>query len=91
VLLGGGAADFRPGAGAQPLAELDPHRSEIVGQRLGVGIADDELNPAQTGRDHGVDRISAAAAHTDDLDAGAGSFTADELNHPRPPHPPMLV
>ena len=88
VLLGGGAADLRLGAGAEPLcAELELDRRQVVGQRLRVGVGDDELDPAQTGRDHGVDRVAAAAAHADDLDAGAGAFVPDQLDHLNLLHP----
>jgi hypothetical protein len=37
-------------------------------ERLGVGVAGDELHPAQAGVDHAVDRIGTAAADADDLD-----------------------
>src|SRR6185295_10343514 len=82
VLLGGGAADLRFGAGTEPLgAELQLDRGAVVGQRLGVGVGDHELDTAQRGRDHGVHRVTAATAHADDLDTGTGAFVSDQLNH----------
>ena len=40
-------------------------------QRLGVGVHHVELDARQAGLDHAVDRIGAAAAHADHLDARA--------------------
>ena len=37
-------------------------------ERLGVGVGRDELDAAQAGVDHAVDRVGAAAADADDLD-----------------------
>ena len=39
-------------------------------QRLGVGVDGDELDAAQSGVDHAVDGVGAAAADADDLDDG---------------------
>ena len=39
-------------------------------QRLGVGVRGDELDAAQAGVDHAVDRVGPAAADADDLDDG---------------------
>ena len=65
-LLGGGAADVRPRAGAQPLgdvdAELDAPLGEGLRQRLGVGVGDDELDALELRADHVVDGIAAGAA-----------------------------
>ena len=56
----------------RPLVELVADVELDVGvahrERLGVGVARDELDAAQAGVDHAVDRVGAAAADADDLD-----------------------
>ena len=64
--------DLRVGAGAEALGELVADVELDVGvahrERLGVGVAGDELDAAEAGVDHAVDRVGAAAADADDLD-----------------------
>ena len=58
--------------GAEALGQLVADVELDVGvahlQRLRVGVRGDELDAAQAGVDHAVDRIGAAAADADDLD-----------------------
>ena len=64
--------DVRVGAGAEALGELVADVELDVGvahrERLGVGVAGDELDAAQPRVDHSVDRVRAAAADADDFD-----------------------
>ena len=68
-LFGRGAADFRLRAGAETFGDLHAHLHDALGlrhgQRLGVGIGDDEVDALQPGRDHVVDGIAAGAADTE--------------------------
>ncbi len=68
------AADFGIRARAQAVgelhAELQLDRSARHAQRLQIGVGDDELNAFDSGVDHAVDRVAAAAAHADDFDFG---------------------
>ena len=70
------AADLRVAAGAEALgelrAELQLDRRPALAQRLQVGVGGDELDAAQLGVDHPVDRVAAAAADADHLDVGRG-------------------
>ena len=65
-------ADLRIGARAQSLghraAQLYPDWRLARFQRLRVGIRHHEIDTGQSGADHGVDRVAAAATDTDDLD-----------------------
>ena len=53
-LFGGGAADFGLRAGAETLGDLHAHLDDAFGlrhgQRLGVGVGDDELDALQARR-----------------------------------------
>src|SRR5690606_29909225 len=49
-------------------AELNDAFSLRHGQRLSVSISDHKINAAQTSIDHIVDRVTAAAAHTENGD-----------------------
>src|SRR5205807_10306674 len=49
--------------------QLDVGR--VVLERLQIGVGDDELDAVEAGVDHAVDRIAAASADADHLDAGA--------------------
>jgi hypothetical protein len=73
-LLGGARAHVGVGAGAEALGELVADVQLDVGvahgQGLRVGVRRDELDAAQTGVDHAVDRVGPTAADTDDLDHG---------------------
>ena len=51
-------------------AELDPERRQAVLEGLGVGVRGAELHPGEPGADHRVERVAAAAADADHLDAG---------------------
>src|SRR4051794_14766885 len=70
-LRGGALADLRVGARAEALGqprpdvELDVRIGHL--ERLGVGVARDELHARQPSVDHAVDRIGPSAADTDDL------------------------
>ena len=71
--LGRGAlADLRVGARAEPLGEVVADVQLDVGvrhlERLGVGVAGDELHAGEAGVDHPVDGVGSAAADADDLD-----------------------
>ena len=73
-LLGGLAADLRIGARAETLGE---HRADVdlhggVGERelLRVGVDREELDAADAGLDHPVDRVDAGATDADDADHG---------------------
>ena len=71
--LGRGAlADVRIGARAEALGQLVADVQLDVGvahrERLRVGVAGDELDAAQAGVDHAIDRVRAAAADADDFD-----------------------
>ena len=77
ALLGRGPADLGPRAGPEPArdggAELDAAVGQAVGERLGVGVAGDELDALEVRRDHVVDRVAAGAAdaHHGDIVASA--------------------
>src|SRR3954454_11155659 len=71
-LVGRTTSDVRIGAGAETLSELaadvDLDRSVAHAQLLDVGVDGDELDLADAGVDHPVDRIEAGSADTHDLD-----------------------
>ncbi|GJE43641.1 hypothetical protein AEGHOMDF_2820 [Methylobacterium soli] len=73
-LLGGGRADLGMRAGTEALRHAEAHLDDALGlrrgQRLRVGIGDDELAAEKTGLDHVVDGVAARAADTEDGDAG---------------------
>ena len=72
-LFGRGAADFGLRAGAEAFGDLRAHLDDALGlghgERLRVGIGDDEVDALQAGRDHVVDRIAAGAADAEHGDA----------------------
>src|SRR5690606_33575826 len=72
ALLGGRAADLGLRAGAETLGdvgtELDQPLGLRHGQRLGVGVGDDEVDALQPGSDHVVDGVAAAAADAEHRD-----------------------
>ena len=80
------AADFRIGAGAQAVGQLDAelnlHGRARHAQRLQIGVGDDELDALHAGIDHAVDGVAAASAHADDFDLGvvAGFFVKADAN-----------
>jgi hypothetical protein len=41
-------------------------------QRLQIGIRRDEIDPSQSGRDHGVNGVAAGATDTDHFDPDGG-------------------
>ena len=75
ILESGGAADIGIGAGAkslgQGLADLDLGRRLVGLQHLAVGVGGHEIHALDTGFDHGVDGVAAAATHADHLDLRA--------------------
>ena len=72
-LLRRGAPDLGLRAGAEALGDLHAHLDDALGlgqgQRLRVGVGDDEVDALQAGLDHVVDGIAARAAHTEHGDA----------------------
>ena len=78
--LGRGLADLGLGAGAEAFGEVDAELNAVLGarggERLRVGVGDDELDAVEAGRDHVVDGIAAGAADADDGDA---RLQVDEL------------
>jgi len=66
-LFGGGLADLGLRARAEPLGHLQAHLNDALGagggQRLRVGVGDDEVDSGEAGDDHVVDRVPARAAH----------------------------
>ena len=64
--LGGRSADIRLRTGAEALRDLGAHLHDALrlghGERLRVGIGDDEIDTLQSGGDHVVDGIAASAA-----------------------------
>ena len=71
--LGRGAADIGLRAGAEPFGHLHAHLDDALGlrqgERLRVGVGDDEIDTLQAGRDHVVDGIAAGAADAEHGDA----------------------
>ena len=71
ALVRRGPANFRVGAGAEATgrlrADLELHVRVGHQERLGVGVDSDELAAGQSGVDHAVDGVRAAAADADDL------------------------
>ena len=65
-LFGRGAPDFRLRAGAEPFGDGHAHLDDALGlghgERLGVGVGDDEVDALQPARDHVVDGVAAGAA-----------------------------
>ena len=72
MLLGGEAADLWVRARPEPVGELAADVELQVGvaheQRLGVRVHGDELDVAESGVDHPVDGVHAAAPDAHDLD-----------------------
>src|SRR5258708_39310783 len=69
-LLGCGRADIRLGAGAEALRDLRAHLHDALGlghgQRLRVGIGDDEIDALQPGSDHVIDGVAACSTDAED-------------------------
>ena len=72
AFLGSLRAHLGVRAGAQTTGEFLADVDGLVGirheQRLAIGVHGDELDALDAGLHHAVDRVRAAAAHTDDLD-----------------------
>ena len=70
--FGSGAPDFRLRTRTQTLGDLNPHLDDPMGlgggQRLRIGITDNEFASLQTKLDHIIDRITARAANTENGD-----------------------
>src|SRR5271169_401268 len=64
-----GCADIGLRAGPEPLGDLGAHLDDALGlrhgQRLRVGIGDDEIDALQSGGDHVVDGIAAGPAYAE--------------------------
>ena len=64
--LGRGRADIGLRTGAEALGDLGAHLHDALrlghGERLRVGVGDDEIDPLQSGGDHVVDGVAAGAA-----------------------------
>ena len=85
-LLGGGAPDLGLRAGAEPFGHLHAHLDDALGlrhgERLGVGVGDDEIDALEPGGDHVVDRVAAGAADAEHGDprlqlTDVGNFQID--------------
>ena len=67
-----GAADIRVRSGAKAPGHVDPHLDAALGgrfgQRLGVGVGDQELDPLEPTLDHIIHRVAAGAADANDRD-----------------------
>ena len=72
-LFGGGASDLGLRSGAEAFGHLQAHLDDAFGarggERLGVGIGDDEVDPDQSRDDHVVDGVAAGAADAAHHDA----------------------
>ena len=73
VLERGASADLGVGASAKSLgqasAELDLGTSQVVLERLNIGIRCHEVDVANPLRDHRVDRVAAASTHAEHFDS----------------------
>lgn len=67
--LGSDAADVRPGAGTETLsyrdAQLNAAVRERLGNRLRIGVGNNEFYTLKLGTDHVVDGVAARAANSD--------------------------
>jgi hypothetical protein len=61
------------------LTDLDAGRGGVVGERLEIGVGDDELDAVETRAHHPVHGVAAAAANADHLDPGARGTLLVEL------------
>ena len=72
--FGRGASDFGFRAGAEPFGDLQAHLDDALGarrgERLRVGVGDDEVDADEARDDHVVDGVAAGAADAADQDAG---------------------
>jgi hypothetical protein len=72
VLEGGLATDLRIATGPETLgelrSELDLDGGQVRIERLCIRVGRDELHAIETARDHGVERVAAAATDTDHFD-----------------------
>jgi hypothetical protein len=68
--------DFRFRPGAEPpgpfRTQLNLIRRSRSIQRLQIGIRRDEIDPRQSGRDHGVNGVAPSATNTDHFDPNGG-------------------
>ena len=69
-LLRRGSADIGLRTGAEALGDLRAHLHDALGfrhgQRLRVGVGDDEVDALQPGSDHVVDGIAASSTDAED-------------------------
>ena len=81
-LLGRGAPDVGLRAGAETFGDLDAHLDDALGlrhgERLRVGVGDDEVAAQQAGRDHVVDGVAAGAA---DAEHGDPRLELPDVGH----------
>ncbi|MND89984.1 hypothetical protein D3C80_820600 [compost metagenome] len=72
AFFSGSAADFRLRAGAETFGDLHTHLDDTLGlghgQRLGIGIGNDEIDAFEPGSDHVVDSVTATATHAENSD-----------------------
>ncbi len=72
-LFGGGAADFRLGAGAEALGHRHAHLHHAVRlgerERLGIRVGHHELHAVKARHDHVVDGVATGATHTEHRDS----------------------
>jgi hypothetical protein len=68
------APDLRLRAGAETFGDLHAHLDDALGfrhgQRLGIGVGDDEVDTREPRGDHVVDGIAAGAAYAKHRDTG---------------------
>ena len=71
-LFSGGAADIGLGAGAETFGHRHAHLDDAFGprhgERLGIRVGDDEVDPVETGIDHVVDGVTTPAADAENGD-----------------------
>ena len=89
AFLRGLFANFRRCARAetlgQLLADLDHGRRAAGAKRLHIGVHRDEVNPGHAAVHHAIQRVSAAAAASDDLDGSCRAFVHFNFKHRKSP------
>ena len=79
------AAHIRLRAGAEPAGHLRAHLDDALGlrtgERLGIGIGDDELDAFEPGLDHVVDGIATGAADPTHDDARLQLANTGDVSH----------
>ena len=89
ALLGGLLADFRRCARAETLgqlfADLDHRCRAARAERLHVGVHRDEVHANHAAIHHAIERVSAAAAASDDLDGSCRALVHFNFKHRKSP------